>query len=115
MENLQEFTTRKGVRVRIKKSEEEGVLLYWDITYPSLCSDVGQTVPTNYKFPSLKHKKKYIRISDEQIVFDLFNKIKRKKWFCKLDFRNISTIVYKHLKEVYGDDCLKYYETNYID
>lgn len=115
MKNLQEFTTRKGVKVGIKKSETEGVSLKWYIMYPSWCSDSGETVPTNYKFTTPKHKKKYTRISDEQVVIDLFNKIKRKRWLCKLDFSDISSIVYKHLKEVYGADGSKYYYTTYID
>ena len=112
---MENFKTKKGVEVSIVKSDTEGVSLKWYITYPSLCSDSGETVPTNYKFPTSKHKKKYTRVSDEQVVIDLFKKIKRKRWFCKLDFSDISSIVYKHLKEVYGDDGLKYYETNYID
>ena len=109
------FKTKKGVEVSIVKSEKEGVSLKWYIMYPTWCSDSGETVPTNFKFISKKQEKRYTRISDEKVVYDLFNKIKRKRWLCKLDFSDISSIVYQHLKEVYGDDGCKYYYTNYID
>lgn len=112
---LQQFTTRKGVKVSIKNSEQEGVSLSWYIMYPTWCSDSGETVPTNFKFHSKKQEKRYTRISDEQVVYDLFNKLKCKKWLYKLDFSDISSIVYNHLKEVYGDKGEKYYYTNYID
>jgi len=115
MKKLQEFTTRKGVIVKIKNSEEEGLSLSWRIEYPGLCSDVGETVPTKHKFRNKKVEKIYKRIPEEQVVHDLFNKIKRKKLLNNLHFTDVSSIVYKHLKELYGDEGLRYYYTTYID
>ncbi len=112
---IQEFTTKKGVKVKIVNSEKDGLSLRWNITYPSLCSDVGETVGTNHQFRNKQVEKMYRRITDEQVVYDLFNKIKRKKWLYKLEFNNISSIVFKHMKELYGDEGIRYYETKYID
>ena len=111
----QEFTTKKGVKVKIVNSEKDGLSLSWGITYPGLCSDYGETVGTNHQFRNKQVEKKYRRIPDEQVVNDLFKMIKTKRWLRKLDFSDISSIVYKHLKELYGDEGLRYYYTTYID
>jgi len=118
MKKLQEFTTRKGIKVKIVNSEKDGLSLYWEdeVGYKEThCYDYGETVGTNHQFRNKDVEKRYRRVTDEQIVIDLFNKIKRKKWFCKLHFSDISSIVYKHLKEIYGDDGVKYYCTGYVD
>jgi hypothetical protein len=118
MEKLQEFTTKKGIKVEIKKSETEGLSLHWmdeEGWRNTHCYDYGETIPTNYEFRTKEHKKSYRRISDEQVVIDLFNKIKSKRWFCKLGFSDISSIIYKHLKEIYGDEGFRYYSTGYAD
>lgn len=118
MEILKQFTTRKGIIVQLKKSEEEGVSLYWEdeAAYKEThCYDYGETVPTKHKFRNKEVEKLYERITDEQIVIDLFNKIKRKKWLNKLDFSDVSSIVYQHLKQIYDKDCVKYYSKGYID
>ena len=115
----QEFTTRKGIKVEIKKSEREGLSLCWEDEAGYIethCYDYGETVPTNYEFRTKEHQKRYRRVSDEQIVIDLFNKIKRKRWFCKLGFDDVRSIVSNHLKEIYGvDEGFRYYYTGYVD
>jgi hypothetical protein len=112
---VQEFTTKKGVKVAIKNCEKDGLSLRWRIELGGGCCDVGETIPTNFKFKTKKDEKSHRRITDEQVVNDLFNKIKSKKWLFKLDFTDVSQIIYKHLKELYGNDCFRYYETTYID
>ena len=118
MEKLQEFTTRKGIKVKIINSKKDGLSLHWEdeVGYREThCYDYGETVGTNHQFRNKDVEKSYRRISDEQVVINLFNKIKRKRWFCKLGFSDVSSIVYKHLKELYGDDGYRYYSTGYAD
>ena len=115
MEKLKEFTTKKGTIVKIRDSEKDGLSLTWRNELGGGCCDVGETIPTKFKFKTKKDEISHRRISDEQIVLDLFNKIKHKKWLYKLDFTDVSQIIYKHLKELYGNDCFRYYETTYID
>lgn len=115
---LQEFTTRKGIRVEIINSEVEGYSLRWTDEvgyYETHCYDFGETVPTRYKFPTNKHKKRFKCVDNEQYIFDLYKIIKRKRLLCKLDFSNISSIVYKFMKEKYGDKGIYYYGTQYVD
>lgn len=115
---LQEFTTRKGISVQIVNSEVEGYSLSWK-DQDSYCKTqeyyYGETVPTNYKFPTNKHKKRFKCVDNEQFIFDLYKIIKSKKWIYKLGFSDVSSIVYKFMKDKYGDDAIKYFDTQYYD
>ena len=113
-EILQELITRNGVNVQLKK-DQEGYSFYWTYWGPSNCMDVGETTPTDYKFTTAKHRKRFKRITDKEVLFDIFKTVKRKSRWSGMHFEDVSKVVYAKLKEVYGDDTIKYYQTKYID
>ena len=113
-EILEELQTKKGVKVEVRKNTD-GYSLSWTYMDKSTCLDAGETTPTEYKFPTAKHRRRFKRITDVQIVYDLFKAVKRKSRWSGLYFNDVSSIVYQNLKKVYGDDAVKYYDTQYID
>ena len=112
MDILNSIKTNK-VQVKLIK-EQDGYSLSWSDHNYNTGWQVGQTTPTEYKYPSYKHRRRFKKITDKQILNDIFQSLKRTKWL-GLNFSKVSSIVYKHLQSVYGEDATKYYETKIID
>jgi hypothetical protein len=116
--NKEEFVTRAGLRISLKNDDEGVSVEWWDekgYRESGGCYDWGETVPTKYRYPTKKHEKLFYRIQDEKIVYDLYKKIKSKRWYSKLSYNDVNSIVYKYMKELFGDDGCRYYGTGYVD
>ena len=112
-EIIKSFTTRKGTEVKLLK-EEDGYSLKWS-ELDSNCLDVGMTIPTEYKFPSQKYRKRFKRIPDKEILFKTYDKIKRRSFWKGLNFNEVSSTVGNFFEELLQEEPYKYYETKYID